>query len=54
MSPGSWCSTWERVAVDLHEIKGGVPGFDLLAANSSVSQEAMQRRIQFLRRVFEP
>ena len=42
------------VEVDLNEIKGGVHGFDLLAANSSVSKAAMQRRIQFLRRVFEP
>jgi acetyl esterase len=39
------------VDVELNEIKGGVHGFDLLAANSSVSKEAMQRRIQFLRRV---
>ena len=42
------------VPVDLNEIKGGVHGFDLLAANSSVAKEAMQRRIQFLRRVFGP
>jgi acetyl esterase/lipase len=42
------------VAVDLNEIKGGVHGFDLLAANSSVSKDALQRRIQFLRRVFGP
>jgi acetyl esterase len=40
------------VEVDLNEIKGGVHGFDLLAANSSVSKDAMQRRIQFLRRTF--
>ena len=40
------------VEVELNEIKGGVHGFDLLAANSSVSKDAMQRRIQFLRRVF--
>ena len=40
------------VEVDLNEIKGGVHGFDLLAANSSLSKDAMQRRIQFLRRVF--
>jgi acetyl esterase len=39
------------VEVELNEIKGGVHGFDLLAANSSVSKDAMQRRIQFLRRV---
>jgi acetyl esterase/lipase len=40
------------VEVELNEVKGGVHGFDLLAANSSVSKDAMQRRIQFLRRVF--
>jgi acetyl esterase len=40
------------IDVDLNEIKGGVHGFDLLAANSSVAKDAMQRRIQFLRRVF--
>jgi acetyl esterase len=39
------------VEVELNEIKGGVHGFDLLAASSSVSKDAMQRRIQFLRRV---
>jgi acetyl esterase len=42
------------VDVELNEIKGGVHGFDLLAANSSVAKEAMQRRIQFLRRAFGP
>lgn len=40
------------VDVELNEIKGGVHGFDLLAANSSVAKNAMQKRIQFLRRVF--
>jgi acetyl esterase/lipase len=40
------------IEVDLNEVKGGVHGFDLLAADSSVSKDAMQRRIQFLRRVF--
>jgi acetyl esterase len=40
------------IEVDLNEIKGGIHGFDLLAVNSSVSKDAMQRRIQFLRRVF--
>jgi acetyl esterase/lipase len=40
------------VEVELNEINGGVHGFDLLAANSSVSQDAMHRRIRFLRRVF--
>jgi acetyl esterase/lipase len=41
------------VEVELNEIKGGVHGFDLLAASSSLAKDAMQRRIQFLRRVFE-
>jgi len=40
------------VEVELNEIKGGVHGFDLLAADSSVAKDAMQRRISFLRRVF--
>jgi len=40
------------IEVDLNEVRGGIHGFDLLAANSSVSKDAMQRRIQFLRRVF--
>jgi acetyl esterase/lipase len=40
------------VAVELNEIKGGIHGFDLLAASSGLAKEAMQRRIQFLRRVF--
>jgi acetyl esterase len=41
------------VEVELNEIKGGVHGFDLLAAGSTVAKDAMQRRIQFLRRVVE-
>jgi len=41
------------IEVDRNEVKGGVHGFDLLAAGSSVAKDAMQRRIQFLRRVFE-
>jgi acetyl esterase len=41
-----------NVDVELNEIKGGVHGFDLLAAGSSVAKGAMQRRIQFLRRIF--
>jgi acetyl esterase/lipase len=40
------------VAVELNEIGGGLHGFDLLAASSSVSQRALDRRIQFLRRIF--
>jgi acetyl esterase len=39
------------VVVDLNEIKGGVHGFDLLAANSGISNEAMGRRVRFLRHV---
>jgi acetyl esterase/lipase len=41
------------VEVDLNEIKGAIHGFDVLVANSSLSKDAMRRRIQFLRRVFE-
>jgi|SRR5580658_1161688 acetyl esterase len=44
----------QRVDVELNEIKGAVHGFDLLVARSSVSQAAMQSRINFLRRVFSP
>jgi acetyl esterase len=44
--------TDKGIEVELNEVKGGVHGFDLLAADSSVSKDAMQRRIQFLRRVF--
>jgi acetyl esterase len=40
------------VEVDLNEIKGGIHGFDLLAVNSSLSKDAMRRRIEFLRRAF--
>jgi acetyl esterase len=39
------------VDVELNEIKGGVHGFDVLAAHSGVAKDAMRRRIQFLRRV---
>ena len=44
--------TDKGVEVDLNEIKGGVHGFDLLVASSSLAKDAMQRRIQFLRRIF--
>jgi acetyl esterase len=44
--------TAKGIEVDWNEIKGGIHGFDLLAADSSVSKQALQRRIQFLRRVF--
>jgi acetyl esterase/lipase len=40
------------VSVEFNEIQRGVHGFDLLAAGSSVAKEAMQRRVQFLRRIF--
>ena len=40
------------VEVESNEIGGGIHGFDLLAASSSVARDAMQRRIGFLRRVF--
>jgi acetyl esterase len=39
------------VDVEVNEILGGVHGFDLLAARSSVAKDAMHRRIRFLRRV---
>jgi acetyl esterase/lipase len=42
----------QGVEVELNEVKGGVHGFDLLAADSSVARDAMRQRIQFLRRVF--
>jgi acetyl esterase len=44
--------TDQGVDVDLNEIPGGVHGFDLLAANSAPAKQAMQRRIEFLRRIF--
>jgi acetyl esterase len=40
------------VDVELNEIQGGVHGFDLLAAKAGVSKATMQRRIDFLKRVF--
>jgi acetyl esterase len=42
----------EGVEVELNEIEGGLHGFDVMAASASVSKDAMQRRIDFLRRVF--
>lgn len=38
--------------VELNDIKGAIHGFDLLAAGSSISKEAMRRRIRFLQRAF--
>jgi len=40
------------VAVSLNATKGTVHGFDLLAAKSTLSQAALQSRIQFLRECF--
>jgi acetyl esterase/lipase len=40
------------VEVDSNEIAGGLHGFDILVANSSLARDAMQRRIQFLQRIF--
>jgi acetyl esterase/lipase len=44
--------TAKGVNVELNEIEGGVHGFDLIAASSTVAREAMRRRIEFLRREF--
>lgn len=41
------------VHVELNDIKGSIHGFDLMAAGSSVSGAAMQRRIEFLRHAFD-
>lgn len=43
--------TAKGVDVELNQVKGAIHGFDLLAANSSIAKEAMQKRIGFLRRV---
>jgi len=40
------------IDVERNDVKGGVHGFDLMAAGSSVAKDAMNRRIQFLRRMF--
>jgi acetyl esterase/lipase len=42
----------KETEVESNDIDGGIHGFDLLAAKSSVARDAMQRRIQFLRRIF--
>jgi acetyl esterase/lipase len=44
--------TARGVHVDLNEIEGGIHGFDLLAASSTVAKEAMRQRVEFLRREF--
>ena len=40
------------VEVELNNIPGAIHGFDIVAPKSAVSHEAMDRRIQFLRRIF--
>lgn len=40
------------VIVELNEIRGGLHGFDLLAADSQIAKETMSTRIRFLRRIF--
>jgi acetyl esterase len=40
------------VEVELNDIAGAIHGFDIVAPKSTVSHEAMDRRIQFLRRIF--
>lgn len=42
----------EGVEVELNEIGGGLHGFDLLVPSSGISNDAMCRRIGFLRRIF--
>jgi acetyl esterase len=42
----------EGVEVELNDIAGAIHGFDVVAPKSGVSHEAMERRIQFLRRIF--
>jgi acetyl esterase/lipase len=44
--------TERHVIVELNEIQGGLHGFDILAPKTGVSDEAMKRRIEFLRRTF--
>jgi acetyl esterase len=40
------------VEAELNEIPGAIHGFDIVAPHSRVSQEAMNRRIRFLQRIF--
>jgi acetyl esterase/lipase len=40
------------VEVDLNDLPGAIHGFDIVAGKSSVTQEAMARRIRFLKHVF--
>lgn len=40
------------VEVELNDIAGAIHGFDIVAPKSTVSSEALDRRIQFLRRIY--
>lgn len=40
------------VAVELNETKGSIHGFDALVPNAKLSQDAIARRVQFLRKIF--
>jgi acetyl esterase/lipase len=40
------------VEVELNEVSGAIHGFDLLVPESDISKAALDRRIQFLRRIF--
>lgn len=42
----------DGVEVELNDIAGAIHGFDVVAPKSSVSHEAMDRRIRFLQRIF--
>jgi acetyl esterase len=42
------------VEVEVNEIPGAIHGFDIVAPKSSVSHEAMVKRIRFLQRIFSP
>jgi acetyl esterase/lipase len=44
----------EGVEVELNDIPGAIHGFDVVAPKSSVSHEAMTKRIRFLQRIFAP
>jgi acetyl esterase/lipase len=40
------------IEVELYDIPGAIHGFDIVAPKSSVSHEAVTRRVQFLKRIF--
>ena len=44
----------EGVEVELNDIPGAIHGFDIVAPKSSVSHEAMTKRIRFLQGIFSP